>query len=102
MEQLLGGRFFIRVIKRYAKSFWKLNGRLSHAPWKSISSMFGTASLGFGFTRICVALHDGKILKCSQICSLYCVIIGISHSLVYHSLSIQGLTNSLYRSNIYV
>jgi disulfide bond formation protein DsbB len=35
-----------------------------------------------------LALHDDKTLKCSQICSLYGVIMGISHSLVYHSLSI--------------
>jgi hypothetical protein len=46
-------------------------------------------------------LHNGKILKCSQICSLYGIIIGISHSLVYHSLSIGGLTNSLCCNNIY-
>jgi hypothetical protein len=46
-------------------------------------------------------LHGDKMLKCSRICSLYGVIIGISYSLVYHSLSIQGLTNSLYCNNIY-
>jgi hypothetical protein len=51
---------------------------------------------------LCVfMLHGGKMLKCSQICSLYGVIMGISYSLVYHSLSIGGLTNSLYCNNIY-
>jgi hypothetical protein len=61
--------------------------------------MSGTALEGISI--LCGFMsHGGKMLKCSQKCSLYCVIIGISHSPVYHSLSIEGLTNSLYRNTI--
>jgi hypothetical protein len=55
----------------------------------------------FGGLILCVfILQGGKMLKCSQLCSLYGVIIGISYSLVYYSLSIRDLTNSLCCSNI--
>jgi hypothetical protein len=45
---------------------------------------------------LCVfILRGGKTLLCSQLCSLYDVIIGISYSLVCYSLSTRRLTNSL-------